>query len=80
MSSTNKLSYKYSNGLYVSHPMKGEKINVVVLYSTLELVQEMLINLHITLLSHLIYYMTHHHYIRGGKLPTPILQLLEMPL
>ena len=77
MSFTNKLSYKYSNGLYVSHPIKNEKINVLALYSILELVQEVLVNLHTTLLSHLIYYMTHHHFILGGKLTNTYLTTIE---
>ena len=67
MSSTNKLSYNYSNGLYVSYPIDGEKINVIALYFTLELVQRLLVNLHTTLLSLHIYYMPHHHYVLGGK-------------
>ena len=43
MSSTNKLSYNYSNGLYVSYPIDGEKINVIALYFTLEFVQRLLV-------------------------------------
>ena len=67
MSSTNKLSYNYSNRLYLSYPIDGEKINVIALYFTLELVQRLLVNLHTTLLSLHIYYMPHHHYVLGGK-------------
>ena len=68
MSSTNKLSYNYFNGLYVSYLIDGETINVIALYFTLELVQRLLVNLHTTLLSLLIYYMSHHHYVLGDKL------------
>ena len=67
MSSTNMLSYNYSNRSYVSYPIDGEKINVIALYFTLELVQRLLVNLHTNLLSLHIYYMTHHHYVLGGK-------------
>src|SRR4051812_11249922 len=77
MSSTNKLSYKYSNGLYVSHSIKSKKVNVLALYFTLELVQEVLVNLHTTLLSHLIYCMTHHHFILGGKFTNTYLTTIE---
>ena len=53
--------------MYLSYPIAGEKINVIALYSTLELVQRLLVNLHTTLLSLYIYYMPHHHYVLGGK-------------
>ena len=67
MSSTNKLSYNYSNRLYLSYPIDGEKINVIALYFTVELVQMLLVNLPTTFLSLHIYYMPHHHYVLGGK-------------
>ena len=76
MSSTNKLSYNYSNRLYLSYPIDGEKINVIALYFTVELVQMLLVNLHITLLSLHIYYMPHHHYVLGGKLTNTYLTTL----
>ena len=68
MSSTNKLSYNYSNRLYLSYPIDNEKINVIALYFTLEFVQRLLVILHTTLLSLHIYYLPHHHYVLGGKL------------
>jgi hypothetical protein len=37
MSSTNKLSYNYSNGLYLSYSIDGGEINVIALYFILEL-------------------------------------------
>jgi hypothetical protein len=67
MSSTNKLSYNYSNRLYLCYPIDDEKINVIVLHFTLKLVQRLLVILHTTLLSLHIYYMPHHHYVLGGK-------------
>ena len=67
MSSANKLSYNYSNRLYLSYPIDDENVNVIALYFTLKLVPRLLVILHTTLLSLHIYYMPHHHYVLGGK-------------
>ena len=53
--------------MYLRYSIDGEKINVIALYFTLELVQRLLVILHTTLLSLHIYYMPHHHYVLGGK-------------
>ena len=50
---------------------------MIALYSTLELVQEVLVNLHTTMLSHLIYYMPHHLYVLGGKFTNNYLTTIE---
>ena len=60
MSSANKLSYNYSNRLYLSYPIDDENVNVIALYFTLKLVPRLLVILHTTLLSLHIYYMPHH--------------------
>ena len=61
MSSTNTLTYNNSNGLYLVCPIGYEIINGVLSHSTLELVQDVLVHVHTTFLSSLIYCMTHHH-------------------
>ena len=61
MSSTNTLTYNNSNGLYLVCPIGCEIINEVLSHSTLDLVQEVLVHVHTTFLSSLIYCMTHHH-------------------
>ena len=60
MSSTNTLTYNNSNGLYLVCPIGCEIINKVLSHSTLELVQGVLVHVHTTFLSFLIYCMTHH--------------------
>ena len=60
MSSTNTLTYNNSNGLYLVCPIGCEIINKVLSHSTLELVQGVLVHVHTTFLSSLIYCMTHH--------------------
>ena len=60
MSSTNTLTYNNSNGLYLVCQIGCEIINKVLSHSTLELVQGVLVHVHTTLLSSLIYCMTHH--------------------
>ena len=60
MSSTNTLTNNNSNGQYLVCPVGREIINKVLSHSTLELVQGVLVHVHTTLLSSLIYCMTHH--------------------
>lgn len=76
MSSTNKLSYNYSNRLYLSYPIDDENVNVIALYFTLELVPRLLVILHTTLLSLHIYYMPHHYYVLGGKFTNTYLTIV----